>query len=245
MRNDIRSVARRAGLGAVLTLAVSALIVGIPVVTGANTPVTLDSSSSLATHGDGRGGSPVVLGVDGIPGLGVPGAPPAPAAAPAPAPEVVVPAPVPAPSAEPEPEPEPVETEPSSAPVAAAITAAGPEAEVLALVNQERAAAGCGALAADGALAAVARNHSADMRDRDFFDHTNPDGLDPLERAAAARLDARAENIAAGQPDAAAVMDDWMNSAGHRANILDCSLTRLGVGMAEGSGGPWWTQLFG
>src|SRR5215204_4706136 len=95
MRNDIRSVARRAGLGAVLTLAVSALIVGIPVVTGANTPVTLDSSSSLATHGDGRGGSPVVLGVDGIPGLGVPGAPPAPAAAPAP--EVVTPAPVPAP----------------------------------------------------------------------------------------------------------------------------------------------------
>src|SRR5215213_6461871 len=176
MRNDIHSVARRAGLGTVLTLAVTALVVGIPVVTGASTPVTLDSSSSLATHGDGRGGSPVVLGVDGIPGLGVPGAPPAPAAAPAP--EVVVPAPAPAPPAEPE--PEPVEADPPSPPVAAAITVAGPEAEVLALVNQERAAAGCGALAADDALAAVARGHSADMRDRDFFDHTNPDGLDPL-----------------------------------------------------------------
>jgi uncharacterized protein YkwD len=82
------------------------------------------------------------------------------------------------------------------------------------------------------------------MRDRGFFSHTNPDGLDPFARAAAAGLDARAENIAYGQPDPASVMDAWMNSPGHRANILDCSLTRLGVGMAEGAGGPWWTQLF-
>jgi uncharacterized protein YkwD len=83
------------------------------------------------------------------------------------------------------------------------------------------------------------------MRDRNFFSHTNPDGLDPFARAARAGLTARAENIAYGQPDAAAVMDAWMNSPGHRANILDCSLTRLGVGVAEGAGGPWWTQLFG
>jgi uncharacterized protein YkwD len=116
---------------------------------------------------------------------------------------------------------------------------------VLALVNQERAAAGCGAVSADGALAAVALAHSADMRDRGFFSHTNPEGLDPFDRAAAAGLSARAENIAYGQPDAAAVMTDWMNSSGHRANILDCSLTRLGVGVAEGGNGPYWTQLFG
>ena len=116
---------------------------------------------------------------------------------------------------------------------------------MLALTNAQRAAAGCGALVADPALAAVARAHSADMRDRHFFSHTNPDGLDPFDRAAAAGLSARAENIAYGQPDPAAVMDAWMNSAGHRANILDCSLTRLGVGVAEGAGGPWWTQLFG
>ena len=55
---------------------------------------------------------------------------------------------------------------------------------MLALVNVQRAAAGCGALTADPALAALARAHSADMRDRHFFDHVNPDGLDPFQRAA-------------------------------------------------------------
>jgi uncharacterized protein YkwD len=115
---------------------------------------------------------------------------------------------------------------------------------VLALVNQERAAAGCGALVADSGLAAVAAAHSADMRDRNFFDHVDPEGLDPIGRASAAGLTARAENIARGQQDAVAVMAAWMSSDGHRANILDCDLTRLGVGVAEGAGGPWWTQLF-
>jgi uncharacterized protein YkwD len=115
---------------------------------------------------------------------------------------------------------------------------------VLALVNVQRAAAGCGALTADPGLAALARAHSADMRDRHFFDHVNPDGLDPFQRAAKAGIVAHAENIAYGQPDPAAVMDAWMNSAGHRANILNCDLTRLGVGVAEGPGGPWWTQDF-
>jgi uncharacterized protein YkwD len=84
------------------------------------------------------------------------------------------------------------------------------------------------------------------MRDRDFFDHTNPDGLDPFERAQKAGVsNARAENIAWGQSSPAAVMDAWMNSSGHRANILDCDLRTLGVGVVTGSGGPWWTQLFG
>jgi uncharacterized protein YkwD len=84
------------------------------------------------------------------------------------------------------------------------------------------------------------------MRDRGFFDHTNPDGRDPFDRAeAAGQTNARAENIAYGQPDPAAVMDAWMNSSGHRANILNCGLRTLGTGVAEGPGGPWWTQLFG
>ncbi len=117
---------------------------------------------------------------------------------------------------------------------------------MLALVNAQRARAGCAPVTADDRLATVARAHSADMRDRRFFDHTNPDGLDPFARARAAGISyARAENIAYGQPDAAAVMTAWMNSAGHRQNILNCSLTTLGVGVAQGAGGPWWTQLFG
>jgi uncharacterized protein YkwD len=118
------------------------------------------------------------------------------------------------------------------------------EGQVLALVNVQRAAAGCGALTADPALAGLARAHSADMRDRNFFDHVNPDGLDPFERGSRAGVVVHAENIAYGQPDPAAVMDAWMNSAGHRANILNCDLTRLGVGVVEGAGGPWWTQDF-
>jgi uncharacterized protein YkwD len=82
------------------------------------------------------------------------------------------------------------------------------------------------------------------MRDRDYFDHVNPEGLSPFDRAERAGMSARAENIAYGQPDPADVMADWMASSGHRANILNCDLTRLGVGIAAGGGGPWWTELF-
>jgi uncharacterized protein YkwD len=111
-------------------------------------------------------------------------------------------------------------------------------------VNRERAANGCRPLAADPRLEAVAAAHSADMRERGFFDHVNPAGQSPFDRAEAAGVPARAENIARGQVDAAAVMESWMSSSGHRANILDCGLARLGVGIADGGGGPWWTQLF-
>jgi uncharacterized protein YkwD len=135
----------------------------------------------------------------------------------------------------------------SVAPVAPAVPApatGGAEDQILALVNAERAAAGCGAVSADPGLTAVARAHSEDMRDRDFFDHVNPEGLSPFDRAERAGMSARAENIAYGQPGPADVMAAWMDSSGHRANILNCDLTRLGVGIADGNGGPWWTELF-
>ena len=141
--------------------------------------------------------------------------------------------------------PAPAPAPPPATTAAASPAAVGIEAQVLELTNAARAQAGCGPLVADGRLADVARAHSADMRDRGFFSHDNPSGQDPFERAAAAGLDARAENIARGQQDAADVMDGWMNSPGHRANILDCDLRSLGVGVATGAGGPWWTQLFG
>ena len=116
---------------------------------------------------------------------------------------------------------------------------------MIALVNAVRLDAGCAPLvptgARDGGSGAQCRHARPD-----FFDHENLAGLDPFERREAAGLtNARAENIAYGQPDPAAVMDDWMESKGHRANILDCELRTLGVGVAEGPGGPWWTQLFG
>ena len=142
------------------------------------------------------------------------------------------------------------EPAPAAAPVApepiAPASADPAEAEVLARVNAERTANGCSPLAWDETLAQVARLHSADMAARDYMDHTNPDGLNPFDRAAAAGTTASAENIAAGQPTAADVMASWMASPGHRANILNCGLTRIGVGVGYGgSYGINWTQLFG
>ncbi len=119
-------------------------------------------------------------------------------------------------------------------------------AQVLKLVNEERAKVGCSALAANSALTELAQNYSEDMRARGFFDHTDPDGRTPWDRAEKAGIsNLGGENIARGQADAAAVMDAWMNSPGHRANILNCDFKTLGVGVELGSGGPWWTQNFG
>ncbi|ROQ34601.1 uncharacterized protein YkwD [Streptomyces sp. PanSC19] len=120
------------------------------------------------------------------------------------------------------------------------------EAEVFRLVNAERAKVGCTPIRADARLAALAGAFSADMAARGFFDHTDPDGDTPWVRAEQAGISGMGgENIARGQVDAAAVMASWMNSDGHRANILNCDFTTMGVGVVFGDGGPWWTQDFG
>ncbi|MFF8396672.1 CAP domain-containing protein [Streptomyces sp. NPDC016172] len=119
-------------------------------------------------------------------------------------------------------------------------------AQVLSLVNEERAKVGCSPVAASSTLAGLAQSYSEDMAARGFFDHTDPDGRTPWDRAEKAGIsNLGGENIARGQADAAAVMDAWMNSPGHRANILNCDFKTLGVGVELGSGGPWWTQNFG
>ncbi|RST17152.1 CAP domain-containing protein [Streptomyces sp. WAC05374] len=136
---------------------------------------------------------------------------------------------------------------PSSA-AAAADTGreAAAEAAVLSLVNAERAKVGCSPVQASRGLAALAGAYSEDMAARGFFSHTDPDGASPWDRAAKAGVQGlAAENIARGQADAQAVMESWMNSDGHRANILNCDYTRLGVGVHFADGGPWWTQNFG
>ncbi|MFF5470894.1 sigma-70 family RNA polymerase sigma factor [Streptomyces achromogenes] len=124
---------------------------------------------------------------------------------------------------------------------------AGTVAQVVALVNKERAAAGCGPVTEDPLLERAAQGHSDDMAARGFFDHTNPDGAGPGERVTAAgyRWSTYGENIARGQQTPQAVMDSWMHSPGHRANILNCSFKDIGVGVHHGTGGPWWTQNFG
>ncbi|WP_371502525.1 CAP domain-containing protein [Kitasatospora sp. NBC_00374] len=145
---------------------------------------------------------------------------------------------------------------PSTAPPTSGRTTAAPPVggtqeqfarQVLDLTNVQRAQNGCGPLTGDAKLQAAAQGHSEDMAARDFFDHTNPDGDSPGKRIEAAGYLWRGlgENIARGQADPATVVDGWMHSPGHRANILNCSLTELGVGVHLGPGGPWWTQDFG
>ncbi|AJF67974.1 sigma-70 family RNA polymerase sigma factor [Streptomyces vietnamensis] len=118
--------------------------------------------------------------------------------------------------------------------------------QVIGLVNEERAKAGCGPLTEQPLLTKAAQGHSDDMAARDFFDHTNPDGDGPGERITAAGYawSSYGENIAKGQTTPAQVMDAWMNSPGHRANILNCGFKEIGIGLHT-SGGPYWTQAFG
>lgn len=126
--------------------------------------------------------------------------------------------------------------------------AAGPLGEVVERTNAERARHGLRALTVDQRLAAAAQGHSADMVHRGFFAHESPDGRQVWDRAVAAGYAYRkvAENIAAGQRTAEEVVRGWMESPGHRANILDRDLTQIGVGRAEGgSYGVYWTQVFG
>jgi uncharacterized protein YkwD len=119
------------------------------------------------------------------------------------------------------------------------------ELRVVELANQERAAAGCDrALVVDDRLAAAAQGHSTDMATRNYFSHTSPEGEDFVDRATEAGYPSpAAENIARGQRTAEEVMESWMNSTGHRRNILNCEYVAIGVGLD--TRGWYWTQVFG
>lgn len=125
------------------------------------------------------------------------------------------------------------------------------EDEVLALVNQVRAqGTSCGgtsmpavpSLQSNDALRCASRLHSVDMVERDFFDHVNPDGEEPWDRfeAVGYAWSTAGENIAAGYPDAASVMEGWLTSPGHCLNIMSADFTEIGVGVYE----SYWTQGF-
>lgn len=118
------------------------------------------------------------------------------------------------------------------------------EQEVVNLVNQERAKAGLSALKTDWELARVAEHKSQDMADKNYFSHTSPTYGSPFNMMKNYGINYKSagENIAQGQRSAAQVVDSWMNSAGHRANILNKNFTHIGVGyVAEGN---YWTQMF-
>lgn len=116
------------------------------------------------------------------------------------------------------------------------------ERQVVALVNQERAAYGLSPLTLSTDLSDGARLKSQDMRDNRYFDHNSPTYGTPFEmmRSLGITYRAAAENIAMGYRTAEAVVDGWMNSPGHRANILSDKYTEIGVGHVDG----YWTQWF-
>jgi len=124
------------------------------------------------------------------------------------------------------------------------------EMEVFALVNKERTDKGLAELEWSYELAAVARAHSADMAKNNYFSHDSLNGESFSDRRSAAGIPLNgygAENIAAGSKTAEAVMNQWMNSDGHKRNILNPNLKKLGVGLAVSSNseyGYYWTQCF-
>lgn len=256
LRNVLGSVGAVAAV--LLCSAVTAQAVGLSEVDDVIGAAREDNRSSAHVDPTARtSATPLATATEARPSEGLPAAAaPAPAApAPAaPAPEASSPAPAPTPTEEPpseEPEPAATSEEPDPPPAPAppppVVTGdAAAEAAVLTLVNAERAAAGCGPLRDEPRLATAGRKHSADMKERDYFSHNTPEGITPWDRAKAEGYDQpAAENIARGQPTPEAVVAAWMNSEGHRRNILDCRYQALGTGMVTGSGGPWWTQMFG
>ena len=120
----------------------------------------------------------------------------------------------------------------------------GYEKEVVRLVNEIRDRNGLKELTYDWELSRVARYKSQDMKDNGYFSHTSPVYGTPFQMIKSFGITYRSagENIARGQKSPEAVVNAWMNSSGHRANILNASFTRIGVGYV--ADGNYWTQMF-
>lgn len=118
------------------------------------------------------------------------------------------------------------------------------EQEVIRLVNEIRTRNGLKSLTYDWELARVARYKSQDMKDNQYFSHTSPVYGSPFQMIKDFGISYRSagENIAKGYSTPQAVVNGWMNSSGHRANILNAGYTHIGVGYV--SGGHYWTQMF-
>ena len=121
------------------------------------------------------------------------------------------------------------------------------EQEVIRLVNEIRVQNGLSALTYNWELSRVARYKSQDMVDNRYFSHTSPTYGTPFQMIRSFGLSYRSagENIAYGQRTPQAVVNAWMNSSGHRANILNGTFTSIGVGYyVDGAGAAHWVQIF-
>lgn len=120
------------------------------------------------------------------------------------------------------------------------------ETEVLRLVNIERQKQGLSPLKLSSELSKVAKMKSQDMADKNYFDHTSPTYGSPFDmmKQFGIKYTTAGENIAKGYNSAEAVMNGWMNSPGHKANILSSNFGTLGVGYVNQGGTTYWTQMF-
>ena len=138
--------------------------------------------------------------------------------------------------------PTPPSTETPSTPGLSAM-----EAEVVRLVNIERQKEGLQPFVASSELSNVARKKSEDMASKNYFSHTSPTYGSPFDmmKSFGIKYNTAGENIAKGQLTAQSVVNGWMNSSGHRANIMNPSFNKIGVGLAKSSNGTnYWTQMF-
>jgi uncharacterized protein YkwD len=171
-------------------------------------------------------------------------------AKPAPAKAAPITAPAPPPTEPPPPAPaDPPQPEPTNPPQQqqrpSADTSVG--GQIIASVNAARKAAGLGAVSGNGALASIAADHSSDQAANSHMSHTGSDGSSLGQRMSRGGYGASAyaENVAAGYGSAESVMKGWMNSAGHKANILG-NYTQIGVAVAYSADGtPYWTMDLG
>ena len=142
----------------------------------------------------------------------------------------------------------PSQCAPAPAPAPVAPAATGALQQVVDITNVRRSEHGLPALGVNGLLANAAQAHSADQAAANTMSHIGTDGSNPGDRITRAgyRFSAWGENVAAGYGDAASVMNGWMNSSGHRANILNGNFTEIGIGLAYSANGtPYWTMVLG
>jgi uncharacterized protein YkwD len=122
----------------------------------------------------------------------------------------------------------------------------GLAATVVSLTNAARAKHGCGPLRVESRLGRSARTHSLEMARTGQLTHNSPDGASPWDRMERAGYHwGAAENIGSGYSTPDEAVRGWLDSPDHRKNILNCTLKAIGVGVASGPNGPWWTQDFG
>ena len=120
------------------------------------------------------------------------------------------------------------------------------ELEVIRLVNIERQKEGLQPLKENPELSRIAKIKSQEMKDKGYFSHTSPTYGSPFDmmKSFGITYTAAGENIARGQKTPAAVVQGWMNSSGHRRNIMNPNFTEIGIGCVTGGNGPYWTQMF-